>query len=396
MKPTLAEPRRGPRAAVRLRNWQLLAPFRTALGRAVRRRPLPPTWADPRRRAALADHLGLLLFGLLNPGLKSQRALSAASGLARVQAEVCGTRLSHSTLSEAQHSFDPELLAEVFARLCARLPAAPRADAPLAWLAGWEARDSTVLRALPRMAWARYGGGRPGPRPARAVRLHLDLRLHDGTPQGAQVTPAATGERAVWAAHLRPGARVVADRGYGQSLRQLAALDAQGVGYVVRLRAGVARHGVAELPVSAADRAAGVVSDQWVTLGQRRQARVRVVRVRPAARQEELLLATDLGPEVLRGELVSRLYRQRWQVELFFRWFKCVLGAGRHWPWESPGGVAAQLYLALIAAVLLAQRLGRRPRQREWELLQLYFLGWVSPVELRARLAGVAAARAQA
>ena len=36
--------------------------------------------------------------------------------------------------------------------------------------------------------------------------------------------------------------------------------------------------------------------------------------------------------------------------------------------------------------MLLTQRLGRRPRQREWELLQLYFLGWVSPAELRARL----------
>ena len=111
---------------------------------------------------------------------------------------------------------------------------------------------------------------------------------------------------------------------------------------------------------------------------------------------EELLLATNLGPERLPGELVSVLYRHRWQVELFFRWFKCVLGAGRHWPWESAGGVAVHLYLALSAGVLLSQRLGRRPRQREWELLQLYFLGWVRPAELPAQLGGVAAARAHA
>jgi len=54
------------------------------------------------------------------------------------------------------------------------------------------------------------------------------------------------------------------------------------------------------------------------------------------------------------------------------------------------------LYLALIAGLLPGQRLGRRPCQRERELLQLYFLGWVNPAELRARRAGVASARAQA
>jgi len=40
-------------------------------------------------------------------------------------------------------------------------------------------------------------------------------------------------------------------------------------------------------------------------------------------------------------------------VELFFRWLKCILGQ-RHWLAESPRGVTIQLYLALIAALLLA------------------------------------------
>jgi hypothetical protein len=246
------------------------------------------------------------------------------------------------------------------------------------------------------MAWALYGGGRPGPHPSRAVRLHLDLDLHDGRPRGVQITPAAASEPKVWAAQVRAGEQVVADRGYSQKLRRLAALSTQGVRYVVRLRTGITEYEAQTLPVTAADQTAGVVSDQWVSLGQRQRVRLRVVRVRGAGAGEELWLATNLDPEQLPGELVSRLYRQRWQVELFFRWFKCVLAAGGHWPWESADGVAVQLYLALIAAVLLTQRLGRRPRQREWELLQLYFLGWVSPAELRERLeaAGLFAPRA--
>ena len=83
-------------------------------------RPLPATWADPRRAATAADHLSLLLFGLLNPVLQGLRALSAASGLARVQREVCGARISRRSLSEAQHLLEPALLARVFTELSAR------------------------------------------------------------------------------------------------------------------------------------------------------------------------------------------------------------------------------------------------------------------------------------
>jgi len=49
-------------------------------------------------------------------------------------------------------------------------------------------------------------------------------------------------------------------------------------------------------------------------------------------------------------------------LSVFFRWVKCLLGC-RHWLAESPSGVSHQLYLALIAAVLLQQALGRRPNR---------------------------------
>jgi hypothetical protein len=44
-----------------------------------------------------------------------------------------------------------------------------------------------------------------------------------------------------------------------------------------------------------------------------------------------------------------------------------------------------QLYLALIAAVLLQQATGQRPNKRVMEFIQFYFLGWASAEEL-ARL----------
>ena len=41
-----------------------------------------------------------------------------------------------------------------------------------------------------------------------------------------------------------------------------------------------------------------------------------------------------------------------------------------------------QVYCALIASVLLVLWTGRKPTQRQWETLQLYWLGWVSLDEL--------------
>jgi IS4 transposase len=82
---------------------------------------------------------------------------------------------------------------------------------------------------------------------------------------------------------------------------------------------------------------------------------------------------------------VARLYQHRWQVELFFRWVKCILGC-RHWLAESPQGAAIELYLALIAALLLQLYTGQAPNRRMMELIQFYLLGVATLDELERGL----------
>jgi Transposase DDE domain len=96
-------------------------------------------------------------------------------------------------------------------------------------------------------------------------------------------------------------------------------------------------------------------------------------------------LVTNQTPGQLSGALVSQLYRCRWQVELFLRWVKCILGC-RHWLAESHEGVALQIYLALIAVLLLELYTGRRPTRRMMELIQFYLLGVASLADLEAGL----------
>ena len=81
------------------------------------------------------------------------------------------------------------------------------------------------------------------------------------------------------------------------------------------------------------------------------------------------------------AELIAMDYRFRWQIELFFRWLKCILGC-RHLLSTSQNGVEIQVYLALIASLLIAVWVGRKPTKRTYEMLCFYFLGVVELDEL--------------
>lgn len=367
----------------KLSGWRLLEDFRARLGRLAAGFALHPSFADVRRRLAVAEYLSLFLFGLLNPTVRTVRGLCAASKVQRVQREICGRGVSLASFSDAQHLLDPDLLAGVLAELgteaLARNPAARAGGLP-----GLCAVDATLWEALPRMAWAVW---RTQNQTQRAVKLELKFHVRTQVPQLPVVAPGKTCERKLWRQQWRAGDFYVADRYYAEDYGIFDELAAAGCSYVIRLRDEAVVNWAAELPVSAADRAAGVVRDGWATLGCRQKYRSRRVRVVEVQTAKALIrLVSDCGPERLSAELIARLYRQRWEVELFFRWIKCTLGC-RHWLAESQRGVTLQVYLALIAAVLLQLYVGERPNQRMMELIQLYLSGIARLDELERLLA---------
>jgi hypothetical protein len=362
-----------------LSRWRLIEDFKARLAQAAEAAPLPPTWSDPQRRLLHPDYLSLFLLGLLNPVVRTMRGLCSASRLQRVQKEVCSRPVSLGSFSEAQAVLDPALLAEVFTQLSQELSA----DAAQAGLAGrrWLIQDGSLFEALPRMYWALWR--RQGQRQSQ-VRLHLSLDLAQDRPARAAITPGKACERAAWRTQWQRGDGYVADRYYGEDYQLFGELDEAGVAFVVRLRDEAVINVEAEPPLQPADRQAKVVRAAWARLGCKaryRSMRLRVVWVQTD--KEVLRLVTNLGPEELSAGEVARLYQQRWQIELFFRWVKCILGC-RHWLAESPAGVAIEIYLALIAALLLQLYSGQAPNRRMMELIQFYLLGVASLEELWA------------
>jgi len=350
----------------KLSSWKLLDDFRERLAKAqaaapkVEKRP-----GGPERKLLEADYFCLFLFGLLNPVVDSMRGLCAASHLPRVQQDICSRPVSLGSFSEAQGVFDPELLKQVFLELAGEIPTS-WCDSRLTHLADTlKLIDGTLLPALPRMHWALWLNDQN-----RAAKLHLKFTVLRQAPCDAAITVGNSCERKALRQLMKKGETIVGDRYYGLEYGFFEEMRQFGVSFVIRIRNKPRMEIIEELHLTAEDRAAGVIWQGMVKLGDKWQGEpVRVVKV--AVDGKELLLATDLDIE---AELIALIYRYRWQIELFFKWMKSILG-NRHLMAESVAGVAIQTYSALIAALMLQLFTGKRPTKRAMELIHFYMMG---------------------
>jgi hypothetical protein len=362
-----------------LKNWGLLQVFEEAVERIFRKAALHPTFSHPARALSYQPYLSMFLFGLFNPVVESMRGLCGLTQLKRVQEEVCRGTVSAASFSEMQHLLDPDLLRQVFGEVVKQTAGNPKADVRLVHL-NLIAQDGSLWSALPRMAWAEYGVGRNGD--AKGVRLHLRFHVTEDKPVDARITKGSDCERQALRQMCVPGQTNVGDRYYGEDYQLFGEIDQAQAFFVIRIKEDAVVNLEEELVLSPEDRAVGVVRHAWVRLGARaktRSMRLRLVEIR--AGDQHLLLVTNLTVDKASAELVGLIYRRRWSIELFFRWIKCILGC-RHFFAESPQGVALQLYLALIAALLFQYYSGRRPSKRQMELIQMYLLGWATAEEL--------------
>jgi hypothetical protein len=377
-----------------LKHWCLLREFSRRLDKAVgqvdsRGGGRPESFKDPRRRLSQNDYLCLLLFGMFNPVVDSMRGLCKASNLKRVREQVCSHRVSLGSFSEAQAVVDAALLEKVFMDLVAEelsCKAVVEDCALQSYRQTLTLVDGTLWEALPRMNWAQW---RTQNGTQRAVKLELKFNLLDDRPSGARIGAGRTCERTLLRAQLVPGEFYVADRYYGKDYKLLADIEAHQSFYIIRLDDDALLRVEQQLELSKEDRHNHVIEDCLVYLGYRSQGPVRRVVTVVADDGQEIMLVTNKPAEELSAQLIAKIYRYRWQIELFFKWLKSILGC-RHWFAESAQGVAIQIYIALIAALLLTRYCGKKPNKRQMELLQFYFMGYASLEELQQMLPALA------
>jgi hypothetical protein len=357
------------------------------------------------RQLFMDQYCALVLLFLFNPCVRSLRALQQASELKNVQRKLRCGRFSLGSLSEATDVFDPQRLQEIIHELAEQVR-------PMRNVGGkhlhqvLSAVDGSVVKTLSTIAEAAYLKTKQGDSRS-AWRLHTHFDVDRGVPTKIDVTSARNSgksdEKNVLRSRLVADHCYVMDRWYAQ-FKLFNEIDALGSSYVCRIRDNSRYDVLQERPRSAAAGAAGVLQDAMVTLGvtgktsARPNHSVRLVLVECTPHKKTggrkggtagppsdgiLRIATNLLD--VPAEIVADIYRHRWTIELFFRFFKHVLGC-RHLLSTARAGIEIQTYCAIIACLLLALWTGGKPTLRTYEMVCLYLQGWADQEELLAHL----------
>ena len=194
--------------------------------------------------------------------------------------------------------------------------------------------------------WAQYR------RTKGAVKLHLLLDHQGLLPSFALVTEGRVHESRV-ARRLRfePGTIVVFDRGYAD-YDWFAALDAQGVFFVTRLKEN-ADYGVVErrpVPAGSAVRRDEIIFLYKAARDGNLDLFLRRIEVWDEEQKRVLVFLTN--HRGFAASTIAAIYRQRWQIELFFKALKQNLRI-KTFVGTSPNALHIQIWTALIALLLL-------------------------------------------
>jgi hypothetical protein len=351
----------------------------------------------------------VLLF-LFNPVVSSLRSLQQASELKNVQKKLGCQRASLGSLSESVDIFEPERLKEIIAELSGQLEPLGRDPRLKDVRHTITLVDATLLAALPRMAEASMLKTKTDS--ARIKwRLHTQFQVDRHIPTRIDVTREGGGacdERAVLERTIEPDCLYAMDRGYAK-FTLFNGIVAAKSSYVCRIRDNSVYAVKEERPLSEADRAERVTHDQIITLGAASTVAARpdhpmrliTIQVKPhrkAGRSQRYSRAGSTGPScdgVLRivtnlldvpAEIIALLYHYRWTIEIFFRFFKQILGC-RHLLSRSQNGIEVQTYCAIIACMLISLWTGKKPTLRTYEMICWYFIGVADLDELLEHIA---------
>jgi len=312
------------------------------------------------------------LLAFFNPTIKGLRGMEDIFEHRRNRQRYSTPRLPKSTVSDAQRVFDPSLLLPLIASLVERAHIQPhdtRLDTLTQQLL---AVDGSFFAVAPRIAWALYNQSEAKSISKGQVRIHVEFDVLRGIPDSCRVTDGQTREAKVLRSHLESNCLYVLDRGFQSYdlLRDIVEADSD---VVVRQRRTMVTETLTVKPLTDEDVAAGVVADHRVTLGARPQRfdlpLMRVVEVEFMARDGELKrmhLLTNLLE--VPAWMIALIYQHRWQVELFFRWLKCSADF-RHFFSESESGMTLQVYVMMIALLLIAVETGARPSRYDYTIM---------------------------
>jgi DDE family transposase/uncharacterized protein DUF4372 len=254
---------------------------------------------------------------------------------------------ARSTLSYANEHRPWQLYQDLFAAVLEQARPFAKGKGKLRFRNPLYSLDSTTIDlCLEMFEWAKFR------RTKGAVKLHLVLDHEGYLPTFAHITDGKTHElNAARMLSLPPGSMVAMDRAYNDYSLFAEWCD-KDIGFVTRMK----DHAVYEVLESNPDALKGAVrADELIVLtGVWTQGKcahiLRRVVVWDEDKQREIVLLTNLVE--FAASTVARIYKERWQIELFFKALKQNLRV-KSFVGTSANALKTQLWTALIAMLIL-------------------------------------------
>jgi IS4 transposase len=206
--------------------------------------------------------------------------------------------------------------------------------------------SSTITLCLQKYGWAKHVRKKAG------VKLHLRLVFVNEDfvyPEKAVITPAKPDDRKQMAALIdEEGATYVFDRDYADYHKFDLFCDAD-IGFTTRLRRKAIYEIVEELPVV---EGSPILRDTKIILGNPQKRMKNVLRRIEATDSQGNSIVILTNRFDVTAEEMGELYRNRWQIELFFKYIKQHLKMTQFYG-TTEKAVQTQIYIGLITYLLL-------------------------------------------
>ncbi len=255
--------------------------------------------------------------------------------------------IAKSSLARLNENQPTELYEELFAKLYAKCQnLAP--NHRFRFRNKFYSLDASLIDlSLKIFPWAHYALGKS------AMKLHLSLDHNGCIPHFAAITEGKVSDIEIGRTlQYSKGSIVVFDKGY-TDYKWFKAQNDKGVFFVTRVRKNAIwrieeRHAI--------DKSKGLTSDQTITLtGIKPQKlglpKLRRIGYRDAETGKHYEFLTNNFS--LSAQTIAEIYKERWQVELFFKWIKQNLKI-KAFIGNSKNAILTQIWIALCTYLLLA------------------------------------------
>ena len=237
--------------------------------------------------------------------------------------------------------------------------------------------DSTTIDlCLAVFDWAKFRSKKGG------IKMHTLYDVEAQVPAFIHITTASVHDsKAMPHIPLEEGAYYIFDRGYND-FTNLYRIHAIGACFVIRAKNNVKYHVVSwkrRMPK-------GILSDSVIEFTVYKSSKVYPEKLRRVVYKDEgngvvyTYLTNDMDSSAL---VIANLYKNRWSVELFFKWVKQHLKIKKFWG-TSENAVRIQIYCAIITYCLVAIMQHDMKLERSvYEVLQIFGISLTDKTPLR-------------